>query len=76
MTKKAIGRPPKVTYRTMIKLADAIQHNASVTEACAHARISRQTFYHYLNNEPVFTEKIIKAYENQNKVVMSFLTTY
>ncbi len=76
MTKKAIGRPHKVTYRTYIKLADAIQHNATVTDACLHAKISRQTFYYYLNNEPVFTEKIIKAYENQNKVVMSFLTTY
>ena len=60
----------------MIKLADAIQHNATVTEACVHAKISRQTFYHYLNSEPVFTQKIITAYENQNKVVMSFLSTY
>ena len=76
MTKKPIGRPPKVTYRTMIKLADAIQHNATVTEACRHAKISRQTFYYYLNNEPAFTEKINKAYENQSKLVMSFLTTY
>jgi ACT domain-containing protein len=76
MTKKAIGRPPKVTYRTYIKLADAIQHNATVTDATRHARVSRQTFYHYLNTDPVFTEMITTAYENQNKVVMSFLTTY
>lgn len=76
MTKKAIGRPPKVTYRTYIKLADAIQHNASVSDACRHAKISRDSFYRYLNNEPVFTEMIIRAYENQNKAVFSFLTTY
>jgi ACT domain-containing protein len=73
---KAIGRPPKVSYRTYIKLADAIQHNATVSDACRHAKISRDTFYRYLNNEPVFTEMMIKAYANQNKVVMSFLTTY
>ena len=74
--KKAVGRPPKVNYRTIIKLADAIQHNATVTEACRHAKISRDTFYRHLNTEPVFTEKITTAYENQNKVVMSFMTIY
>lgn len=75
-TKKPMGRPPKVDYKIIIKLADAIQHNASVTEACRHARISRDTFYRHLNNEAVFAEKITIAFENQNKVVYSFLTTY
>lgn len=74
--KKAIGRPPKVTYRTYIKLADAVQHNATVSDACRHAKISRDTFYRHLKHEPVFTEMMINAYENQNKVVFSFLTTY
>jgi ACT domain-containing protein len=76
MVKKAMGRPPKVSYRTFFMLADAIQHNASVTDACLHAKISRDTFYRYLNNDPVFTEMIITAYENQTKVVMNFLTPY
>ena len=74
--KKAMGRPSKVDYRTMIKLADAIQHNASITEACRHARISRPTYYYYLNAEEVFAEKMAIAKENQNKVVMSFLTIW
>ena len=73
---KAIGRPPKVNYKIIIKLADAIQHNATVTEACRHARISRDTFYRHLNNEEVFAEKMTIAKENQNKLVMSFLTVY
>jgi ACT domain-containing protein len=76
MVKKAMGRPPKVTYRTYIKVADAIQHNTTVSDACRYARISRDTFYRHLNSEPVFTEMIITAYENQNKVVMNFLTPY
>lgn len=76
VVKKAIGRPPKVNYRTIIKLADSIQHNSTVTEACRYAGISRDTFYRHLNNELVFAEKITTAFENQNKVVMSFLTTY
>lgn len=76
MTKKAIGRPPRVTYRTIIILADAIQHNAIVSEACRYAGISRDTFYRHLNSESVFAEKIKTAFENQNKVVMSFLTIY
>lgn len=75
-TKKAVGRPTKVDYRIMIKLADAIQHNASVTEACRHARISRDTFYRHLNSEEVFAEKMVTAQNNQNKLVMSFLTVW
>lgn len=74
--KKAVGRPSKVDYRIIIKLADAIQHNASVTEACRHARISRDTFYRHLNSEEVFAEKMITAKNNQDKLVMSFLTIY
>jgi len=73
---KAVGRPPKVDYRIMIKLADAIQHNASVTEACRHARISRDTYYRHLSSEEVFAEKMAIAKDNQNKLVMSFLTVY
>lgn len=74
--KKVVGRPNKINYRIIIKLADSIQHNATVTEACRYAGISRDTFYRYLNNEPVFAEKITIAKSNQNKVVMSFLTIY
>lgn len=75
MVKKATGRPTKINYQTIIKLADAIQHNATVTEACRFAGISRDTFYRHLN-QPVFAEKMATAKINQNKVVMSFLTIY
>ena len=34
---KAIGRPPKVNYKIIIKLADAIQHNSNITDACCQA---------------------------------------
>lgn len=74
--KKAQGRPNKVNYRVMIKVADAIQHNATISEACRYAGISRQTYWYYLNNNSVFHEKMIIAKSNQNKLVMSFLTTY
>lgn len=74
--KKAIGRPHKVDYRVMLKLADAIQHNASVTEACRFAGISRQTYWYYLNNNSVFSEKMAIAKRNQDKLVMSFLTVW
>jgi len=74
--KKAIGRPLKVNYKVIIKLADAIQHNANVTDACKYVGISRQTYYHYLNSEELFAEKMDIARENRNKLVMSFLTIY
>jgi ACT domain-containing protein len=71
--KKAIGRPLKVDYKIIIKLADAIQHNSNITDACRYAGISRDTFYRHLNNE-VFAENMATAKDNQNKLVMSFLT--
>lgn len=75
MIKKSVGRPPELTYKTMLKLADAIQHNSTITEACRYAGISRNTYYRYLNNE-VFAEKMEEAYSNQNKVVFSFMTPF
>jgi hypothetical protein len=72
MIKKPLGRPPKVTYLTLVKLARYIQNNYTVSDACRNSRVSRDTFYRYLNNEPEFTEMIISAYENQRKIPMFF----
>jgi len=74
MPLKAIGRPTKVNYRTIIKLADSIQHNSTITEACKYAGISRDTYYRYFNTQSVFTEKMNIAKENQSKVSFTFLT--
>lgn len=60
----------------MLKLADAIQHNANITDACRYAGITRQTYYDYLKNEEVFAEKMVWAKENQDKLVMNFLTIW
>lgn len=72
--KKAIGRPLKVDFKTMIKLADAIAHNSNITDACRYARISRPTYYYHLNSNEVFAETMATARDNRNKVVFSFLT--
>lgn len=53
-----VGRPPKIDYRLMGKLEDALRHGTSISEACKHAGISRDTFYHYLKNEAVFSDKM------------------
>lgn len=76
VVRKATGRPLKVNYKIIIQLADAIQHNATITEACRYAGISRDTYYRYMNNQSVFAEKMTTAKYNQNKAVMSFLTIY
>lgn len=72
--RKAIGRRPKVTYTTMLRLADAIQHNSSINEACRWVGISRTTFFYYMRTNEVFAEKMKIARDNQNKVVFSFFT--
>ena len=74
--RKAVGRPPVVTYTTMLRLADAIQHNSTITEACRFVGISKDTYFRYLKNNEVFAEKMNIAKENQNKVIFSFLTIY
>ena len=76
VSKKPLGRPPKVNYKTIIKLADAIQHSANIADACRYAGISRQTYYHYLNSEALFAATISTAKANQDKLVMSFLTVW
>lgn len=73
--KKSVGRPLIVNYKVMTKLADALQHSASVSDACRYAGISRDTYYRHLNNERVFAEKMNVAKANQYKL-MSYLTLY
>lgn len=62
--KKANGRPEKVNYTVMSKLEDALKHGASVTEACAFADISRDTFYRHFRTKKVFTDKMKLARTN------------
>lgn len=71
--KKATGRPRKVTYKTMLCLADALKHNSSISEACRWAGISRTTYFSYMKNE-VFAEKMQVAKEKQNEAVHCFFT--
>ena len=73
-TQKAIGRPPKVNYKIMLKIADALAHNTNITDACRYARISRSTYYYHLNSNEVFAEAMATAMLNRNKAVFSFLT--
>lgn len=73
LVKKTVGRPMKVDWKTMIKLADALQHSATVSDACRYANVSRQTYYYYYRNEPVFREKMDTAKKNQYKLT-HFLT--
>lgn len=71
---KAIGRKPKITYTTMLRLQDALQHNSTIAEACRWSGISTTTFFHYMRNNEVFAEKMIAAKEDRDKVAFSFFT--
>lgn len=72
--KRAIGRPLKVNMRTVTKLADALQHSATVSDACRYAKISRTTYYYYLSNEPFFAEAMNTAKANQYRPAFNLLT--
>ena len=74
--RKATGRPPKVTIRTVVLLADAIAHNTNITDSCRFVGISRSAYYHYLKNNQVFAERMAVAQESRSKIPMSFWTIY
>lgn len=74
--KNAIGRPPKMSMKIVNKLADSISHNYNVSDSVKYAKISRSTYYHYLNNEPLFAEAMVLAHRNQRKVSFNFRTLY
>jgi DNA invertase Pin-like site-specific DNA recombinase len=75
MITKKISNRHKVTYLTLINIADDIQRNISVAETCRKNNISRDTFYRYLNNEPDFTELILRAYKYQSELPTPFFST-
>lgn len=74
MIKNSAGRPPVMSVKIMLTLADLISHNYSIVDACKYARVGRRTYYDYLNNNPVFAEEMKLAYENRNKVSFNFRT--
>jgi len=71
-----VGRPTVINIRTMVKLADALKNNYSVTDACKWAKISRVTYYRHMNNDPAFAAKMTYAMECRSKVSFNFVTTY
>lgn len=72
---KPVGRPTVMNISTMVKLADALKNNYSVTDACKWARIGRTTYYRHMNNNDVFATKMNYAIECRNKVSLNFGTS-
>lgn len=76
MVKKSVGRPPKFNIKVANKVADLVAYNYSVSDGCRYAKISKSTYYYYLNNEPFFADLMAQAYENRRKVNFNFRTIY
>jgi len=72
--RREVGRPTKVTWTVIVKLADSLQHNATIGEACRFARISRQTYYRHLNYDDIFAIRMQAAMNNRNRLFMNFVT--
>jgi len=72
--KNTVGRPPKMNFKVIYKLADSISHNYTISDGCQYAGISRQTFYRHLNSNELFAKEIAIAKGNQNKVSLNFVT--
>ena len=72
--KNAVGRPPKLNFKIINKLSDSISHNYNISDSCKFAKISRSSYYHYLNNNSVFADEMELARKKQNKVSFNFRT--
>lgn len=71
---KSVGRPTKISIGTMLKLADALKNNYSVSDACKWAKVGRTTYYRHMNNNVVFATKMNHAIECRDKVSFNFGT--
>lgn len=74
--KRPVGRPQEFSMKTVKRLEDLVAHSYSISDACKIARVSRSTYYYYLNSEPLFAEAMALAHEDQRKTSFSFRTVY
>jgi hypothetical protein len=52
------GRPTVMNKYVLTALEQAFSWDSTVDEACAHAGISRNTFYEYLKKNPEYEDKV------------------
>ena len=76
IVKRSRGRPLKVDIKTIMRLEDALQHSATVSDACRWANISRETYYRYCKEHPYFADRMIMAKRNQYKLAHFNLTLF
>lgn len=55
------GRRTKYTPDTIKAILDAIKVGGSDVDACAHAGISQDTFYEWMNSKSEFSEQVTRA---------------
>ena len=56
-----VGRKTIVTEEVVRKLESILQLGVNDTTACQYAKISRDTFYDHLKNDPHFSDRIQSA---------------
>lgn len=59
-----IGRPSKETELTVKKLEEAFALDCSVEEACFYAKISRQTYYTWVKDDPALLDRFEELRQN------------
>ena len=57
------GRPTVITEEVVRKLESILQLGVNDSIACQYAKISRDTFYGHLKNDPIFADRIQSAKE-------------
>ena len=61
IVKQPVGRPTIRTEETVKKLEDVLKLGASDLAACSYAGISRETFYSWIADDDIFSDRIENA---------------
>ena len=55
---KKVGRPELIAGNVVTKLEQAFAIDATISEACSYAGVSRKVFYEYMKRHPEFGDRI------------------
>ncbi len=72
--KNSVGRPTKMDIRTLVKSADALRNNYTVTMLVSGRKYQEDTYYCHMNDDMGFAAKMNYAVECRNKVSFNFRT--
>lgn len=70
---RKVGRPSKKDPDAVTKLIAAFYRGYSITEACYYACISRETYYRWVKDDPILSDRFVAAQSAVNGVAKEII---